>query len=92
MKQLPGAKHSKKPSLIHSPPSNIKFATNPKRGKYLKVGQTVKVFEDPLTELKLEGEAVLVCYWGDLGPFEVWDLKFIEEEGNGIFCRRIKKK
>ena len=62
----------------------------------MKYGDKVKVFEDPLTQMKLEGEAVL----GGRGPghpvlvqtspnllLETWNVRFPEDDG--LYLREV---
>ena len=56
----------------------------------LKVHQTVKVYEDPITQKKLEGKAVLLHKIGDLPDgLERWKVCFEGEDG-AVYERTIK--
>jgi len=55
----------------------------------LGVGMTVKVYEDPITCKKLEGEAILESFWGAQGNTEQWHVKF--EDDDGSYSRTINK-
>jgi len=54
--------------------------------------ETVMVYEDPITEQKLEGEACLLHKIDDLGNgLERWKVCFRGEDG-GVYERTIKVK
>jgi hypothetical protein len=63
----------------------------------MKVGQTVDIFQDPLTQTELEGKAVLVEKMGlvyGLKGMEVWAVRFPDEERvlvRRIFCPQKSK-
>jgi len=58
--------------------------------KTMEAGSRVKVYEDPITCKKLEGEAVLVSCWYAMVDMEQWHVKFDDDEG--LYSRAINKK
>jgi len=61
-----------------------------KCGNELKRGNAVEIFQDPVTELKLEGEAELISFHSADAhdPYETWIVRFSGE--NQYVERRIK--
>lgn len=55
----------------------------------MKCGETVKIYEDPLTETKLEGEATLVLKVAEDAESETWRVIF---DNHNMCARRIKKR
>ena len=59
------------------------------KSKTFEIGTVVKVYEDPITCKKLEGEATLEFCWNTHGETEQWHVRFKDEEG--YFSRAINK-
>lgn len=53
----------------------------------MKEGDKVMIFQDPITQKKLEGEAILIAHLDmrpleiDGGRLEYWEVQFIAENG-----------
>jgi len=55
----------------------------------MEAGDTVKVYEDPITCKRLEGEAILESRWDVNELTEQWHVRFEDEVG--FFSRAINK-
>lgn len=54
-------------------------------------GDRVRVYEDPATEMKLEGIAKLICKVGqDLGSYERWKVRFEGKPGEPNVERSVR--
>jgi hypothetical protein len=59
----------------------------------MKKGDTVTIYQDPLTKKNKEGQARLVRLINDGGEFECWKVRFLGgDAGEPLVCRFIKKK
>lgn len=88
-------RHNPDQSVFHPPEEKtlsvyqriLKFI----KGVFMKAGDTVEIYEDPVTCKKLEGKAVLIR---PIGPpdrgLQIWHVRFEGEKG--VYTRVIKEK
>ena len=57
----------------------------------MKKGDTVNIYEDPITQRKLEEQATLRKLVKDDGDQELWEVKFLGCPGDPVVMRWIQK-
>lgn len=57
----------------------------------MKAGDTVMIYEDPMTQKKPEGKAVLVGKIAETQVMERWNVKFESDEDQITYARWIAK-